>query len=60
MKLTVSLDEHEIRKILAEHLTNKFRVEFDPRHPPIEVKSKQNYKSEWETATIRIQTEIIV
>lgn len=58
MKLTVELDENEIRKILTDHINNKFGTTFEPHLLPIEVKSKQNYRSEWETANIRVQFSV--
>lgn len=59
MILHVSLEENEIRQILADHLSRVFNVEISAEDLPIEVKSKQNYKSEWERAAIRINTQVI-
>jgi hypothetical protein len=59
MKLTVELQEEEIRKILADYINEKFAVDFLPKEIPIEVKSKQNYRSVWEIADIRIIFDIV-
>lgn len=58
MKLTVELDEGEIRTILTDYVNDKFGTAFEPNDLPIEVKSKQNYRSEWERADIRIQVTV--
>lgn len=58
MKLTIELTEKEIRTALANHISNVFGIQFSVEEVPIEVKSKQNYKSEWESAAIRINFTI--
>jgi hypothetical protein len=58
MKISIELNELEIRKILVNHLNNEFNLNINPESLPIQVKSKQNYKSEWEEANIRISTVI--
>lgn len=60
MKISVELNEDNIRGILANYLNNKFSINIKPDQLHIEVKSKQNYKSEWEIADIRIKQEIIL
>jgi hypothetical protein len=59
MKISVELNEDEIRKILVNHLNKEFGLTLATKDLHIEVKSKQNYKSEWEIADIRIKQEII-
>lgn len=59
MKFTVELSEEEIRAILCNFINNRFLTNIKPDQLNIEVKSKQNYKSEWEVAAIRIKQEII-
>ena len=60
MKVQIELNENEIREIIAEALTKKFPgIIFRGEMLPIEVKSKRNYRSEWEQASIRISTTII-
>ena len=59
MKISVELNEDEIRKILASYLNNEYSLSLLSSDLHIEVKSKQNYKSEWEIADIRIKQDII-
>jgi len=59
MKISVELDEFDIRRILTNYINNEYGTNISPDKLYIEVKSKQNYKSEWEIATIRIKQEII-
>jgi hypothetical protein len=59
MKLTVEMTETDIRKVLASHINETFGTDFTYENLPIQVKSKQNYRSEWEEASIRIQAHVI-
>lgn len=59
VKLQVEITEPEIRKILSAFIYEKFNVEIKPELLNIEVKSRQNYRSEWETADIRLNVSII-
>jgi hypothetical protein len=55
MKYIIEIDETEIREVLSRYIAEKTGVKFAADKVPIEVKSKQNYKSEWEAATIRVR-----
>lgn len=59
MRISVSLDEKEIRIAIAQYIANKTGGAFQPKfdYLPIETKSKQNYRSVWEQADIRVNTE---
>lgn len=59
MKITVELDEENIRAIVADWINEKYGMHLEGNQLHIEVKSKQNYRSEWEIAHIRIKQEII-
>ena len=59
MILTIELTELEIRKVLASHLSDAFGINVAAEDVPIEVKSKQNYRSEWEPAAIRICAKVV-
>jgi hypothetical protein len=59
MKLTVVLDEQDIRDILATYINKEYGTNFTWQDLPIYVKSKQNYKSDWEQAEIKIEAEVI-
>lgn len=53
MQITVEISEMDVRKIIADFLANKFGREINQDHVFIQVKSKQNYKSEWENANFK-------
>lgn len=59
MVIKIELNETEIRNILAAYLNNEFGLNISGEYLPIEVKSKQNFKSEWEQASIRVAVDII-
>lgn len=59
MKISVELSEENIRSILADFLNQKYNLNLRGDQLHIEVKSKQNYKSEWEMANIRLKQELI-
>lgn len=54
MDLNVELDEHDIKRIVKDYLEDKLSRDIDNIEIQFEVKSKQNYKSEWETAAFRV------
>jgi RNase P/RNase MRP subunit POP5 len=50
----IEITEKELRDLIFDHLAEKFgHCSFNKSKVVIEVKSKQNYKSEWETAAFR-------
>lgn len=53
MKITTTITEADLRKLVQKHLENVLNVQLDEKDITIEVKSKQNYKSEWEVAAFR-------
>lgn len=54
MKINVELTEGDIREILAEYVNDRYSLSLKPEELHIQVKSKQNYRSEWEYADIRL------
>ncbi len=58
MKISIELSEDNIRTILSDWLNKKYSLTLRPDDLQIEVKSKQNFKSEWEHAAIRINQAI--
>lgn len=59
MKLIAQLNENEIRSILAKYISEQFGIDVAAEDIPILVKSKQNYRSEWEEAQIKIDVTVI-
>ena len=58
MKIKVCLTEQDIRNILSEYIQDNYRIHIEPETLGIQVKSKQNYRSEWESADIRLDVDI--
>jgi hypothetical protein len=60
MNLNIELTEIEPRALVYSHLASKLGdVSFDRNAVKIEVKSKQNHKSEWESAAFRATLQVI-
>jgi len=54
MIVDIELNEHDIRELVIKHLRERLGdVDFLVADVRIEVKSKQNYKAEWEEASFR-------
>jgi len=54
MNISITLTEIELKKIVFEHLCERMgKLSLCPEDVKIEVKSKQNYKAEWESAAFR-------
>lgn len=58
MRVSIELDEIEIRNIIAAYLNNEYALNLTGEELYLETKSKQNYKSEWEMAEIRLNQQI--
>lgn len=54
MKIRVELNEKELRELIINYLEENIGTTFDEKKINIEVKSSQNYKSEWEQADFRV------
>ncbi len=53
MNVTIEVDEATVRGLVRRHVNDLMGCEVADSEIRIEVKSKQNYKSEWETAAFR-------
>lgn len=53
MDLNIELTEKDIKQLIKDYLETQLNREIDGSEISVEVKSKQNYKSEWETAQFR-------
>lgn len=53
-RFRIEISEAEVRGLIHRHLIDKLgKCAFGEQRVVIEVKSKQNYKSEWENAAFR-------
>ncbi len=53
-QIHIEMTTEEVRQVVLAHLESKLGDrDLDPKAVVIEVKSKQNYKSEWEPAEFR-------
>lgn len=53
-QITFTIDEEDLKKLIINSLESKLgEISLDKEKVRIEVKSKQNYKSEWEIAAFR-------
>lgn len=53
-KIVVEYTEEDLKKLVLKDIRDKMPgISFEPRDVHIETKSKQNYKSEWESANFR-------
>lgn len=53
MKIRLELTQEDLVALVCQELERKFGSEFNKMFVRVEVKSKQNYKSEWESADFR-------
>jgi len=54
MSIRIEISEKDVRKLVAEYIQEQTGTTVAPESVKIEVKSTQNYKSEWETAQFRV------
>lgn len=60
MKLEIELTENELKELVFNYLESRLGdLYFNKDDVKIEVKSKQNFKSEWEYAEFRARLSII-
>lgn len=59
MKIKIELTEHDLKRIIANEILQKLGDlnKFNEANIKILVKSKQNYKSEWEIANFKAEYE---
>lgn len=61
MKIQVEITEKELRTMVLQRLRNELgeaAEKLEEKDIAIEVKSQQNYKSEWERAAFRARVEV--
>ncbi len=59
-KINIEVDENTVKKLVLAHLETLCGVALEDTDVKIEVKSKQNYKSEWEVASYRATVDKIL
>lgn len=58
MKITIELSSDDIKELVVKELQRQLGdIQLDATKVKIETRSKQNYKSEWETADYRVKYE---
>ena len=57
MQVEVRMIEEEIRLAIAEYIQRRYGLNVSHKQLQIWVKSTQNYKSEWEQATIKLEAQ---
>jgi len=59
MNINIEIGELDLKKLIMDEIHRQLGdVPFLPEKVIIEVKSKQNYKAEWETANFRAKINI--
>ncbi len=58
MIVKIEMVESEILRAIAEYISRTYGVTIEASQLNVEVKSKQNYKSEWEAASIRVNASV--
>jgi hypothetical protein len=58
MKIQIQITEKELRALVCEMLSRELSTPLQDGDIKIEVKSKQNYKSEWESASFRARVDV--
>ena len=54
MQINIELNENDLKKLVLDHLREKLGdIQLNERDVDIEVKSQQNFRSEWEKANFR-------
>lgn len=54
MLIQVELTEHDLTGLILKELQNRLgNIDINPAHVQIQVKSKQNFKAEWEKAAFK-------
>lgn len=54
MKVNIELTSTDIKELICKYLDNFYLGDFYERNVKIYVKSKQNYRSEWEEADFKV------
>lgn len=56
MDIKIIIDAMELKRLIITHLAERLgEIPFDPNNLSIQVKSRQNYKAEWEVADFKAE-----
>ena len=55
MKLNIELTENDLKGLIKDHIESRVNYSIDIKDISILVKSKQNFKSEWEVADFKAE-----
>lgn len=59
MHIEITLTEHDLKQLVISEIARRMgELPLDVSEVKIEVKSSQNYKSEWETANFRARVNV--
>lgn len=58
--LKIEIDEKKLRELVSQYIEERTGNSIDEANIQILVKSKQNYKSEWEPASFKASVEILL
>lgn len=53
MQITIEITEQDLKNLIKDHIENTIRGDVNINDVKILVKSKQNFKSEWEVASFK-------
>lgn len=53
MKIDIEYTAEDLKRLIINDIEEKFNITVDQQILTIQTKSKQNYKSEWETAEFK-------
>lgn len=56
-KIQIEIDETTLKRLVRDYLGRQIGAEISEKDIIIETKSKQNYKSEWESAAFRARVD---
>lgn len=56
-KVQIEIDEATLKRLVHQYLERQVGVSLEEKDIVIETKSKQNYKSEWESAAFRARVD---
>lgn len=58
MIINIKLTADEIKVAISDYILERYGIHILPKSVPLLVKSKQNYRSEWEQADIKVEGDV--